>query len=401
MVFIRRVRAIRKSLVGAVALAGVLAVGGCKNEEQVESGAKPDDGPQVIRIGTTMGLAGPTATYGQSMLHGIRLAIDQTNARGGIAGKKIELQVEDNAGKADQAVTAAQKLISSDNVLAILGDLLSSGSLAIAPLCQNSKIPMVTPTSTNPEVTKKGNYIFRTCFDDGFQGRVVARFVARHLKLKSVAVLIDNKSDYSRGLAKSFTEEFAKSGKVVATDYYTAGDSDFRPQLTNIKAKKPQALFIPGYYAEVGLIAMQARQLGMKQPLLGGDGWESPKLIEIGEGAVEGGYFSTHYFAQSNNPQVQSFVAHYKKKYNGESPDTLAALSYDAALLLVAAIKKSGATTPTLTNRRKLREALAQTKNFSGVTGRISMDKQRNVVKPAVVLRVRGNKFTYVTTVKP
>lgn len=401
MVALKRGKVLGAGLACTAIVAGMLALGGCKNAGQGGEVNTAKSESQTIKIGVTTGLTGGTATYGQSMYRGIQQVIDEVNAKGGVNGRKIELQVEDNGGKADQAVTVAQKLISSDNVLAILGDLLSSSSLAIAPICQKEQIPMVTPTSTTPEITKKGDYIFQTCFDDDFQGRVGARFATQYLKVKNVAVLIDNKSDYSRGLARAFAQEFGKSGKVVATDYYSAGDSDFRPQLTNIKAKNPEALFIPGYYTEVGLIAQQARQLGIKQPMFGGDGWESSKLVEIGKNAVEGTYFSTHYYAQNNNPQVRKFVDGYKKRNNGESPDTMAALGYDAALIMVAAIEKSGVTTADAESRSRLRDALAQTKNFSGVTGNTSLDEQRKVVRPAIMLQVKDKKFAYVTTIKP
>jgi branched-chain amino acid transport system substrate-binding protein len=401
MVALKQKKVLWAGLACTAVLAGTLALSGCKNEEQAGEGIAANTGPKTIKLGVTSGMTGGTATYGQSMYRGVQQAVDEINAKGGVNGKKIELQVEDNGGKADQAVTVAQKLISSDNVLAIIGDLLSSCSLAIAPICQKEQIPMVTPTSTTPEVTSKGNYIFQTCFDDGFQGRVGARFAMQHLKVKKVAVLIDNKSDYSRGLAKAFTDEFSKNGKVVATAYYAAGDSDFRPQLTSIKGKSPEALFIPGYYTEVGLIAQQARQLGIKQPMFGGDGWESSKLAEIGKSAVEGSYFSTHYYAENNNPLVKKFVADYKKRNNDVAPDTLAALAYDATLIMVDAIKKSGVTNSSATSRSKLRDALAKTKNFSGVTGNISMDENRKVVKPAIMLQVKSKKFAYVTIIKP
>jgi len=388
-------------MVGTVVLSSLLVMGGCKQEETVETGAIPGAVPQTIKIGLYTAMTGSLAPYGQSTRSGMLMAIDEVNAVGGVQGKRLQLITEDNAGKPEQSVTVVQKLISSDNVLAILGEVASSNSLAAAPLCQKAKVPMITPISTSPEVTKKGDYIFRTCFIDPFQGTIGARFAAKQLKAKTVAILVDNKSDYSRGLARFFEQEFNKTGKVVATFYYSAGDGDFRVQLTAIKAKKPDVLFIPGYYTEVSLIALQARQLGLKQPLLGGDAWDSPKLVEIGKNAVQGAYFSTHYAPASKEKRVQDFVAAYKKKYNGTTPDSLAALGYDAAQMLVAAIKKSGSTTTSENSRQKLRDALAQTTNFPGVTGDITLDKDRNAVKPAVMLQVRGKKFEYVSTVKP
>ncbi len=388
---------------GALAAAGVLLIGGCKNQgssENTGAGATAASGG-TITLGLNTSLTGSTATFGKNTQNGIQMAIDEVNAKGGVLGKKVVLQTEDNASRADESVTAVQKLISSDNVLVVLGDVASSNSLAAAPICQKSKVPMVSPTSTNPKVTEVGDYIFRTCFIDPFQGTVCARFARDTLKAKNVAVLVDNKSDYSKGLAKYFVEEFSKTGKIVSTSYYTAGDADFRAQLTNIKAKNPDLIFLPGYYTEVGAIASQARQLGMKQPFLGGDGWDSPKLTEIGKDAVQGAYFSTHYSPESDDPRVQKYGADYKKKFNGQTPDAMSAVAYDAANIVFAAIEKANATQPNDADRAKIRDAIAATKNFPGVTGDITIDKNRNAVKPAVILQVKGNKFTYLTTVKP
>lgn len=386
---------------GIALLTGIVVSGGCKQNGNIETGANPEASNRTIKIGLYTSMTGGTATYGQSTYKGVAMALEEVNAAGGVQGNKLRLIVEDNAGKPEQSITAVQKLIAADQVLAILGEVASSNSLAAAPICQSAKVPMISTMSTNPEVTRKGDYIFRTCFIDPFQGTVCARFAAQHLKAKTVGILVDNKSDYSRGLAKFFSDEFNKSGKVVATQYYNAGDGDFRAQLTSIKAKNPDVLFIPGYYSEVSLIALQARQLGMKQKLLGGDAWDSPKLVEIGKGAMQGGYFSTHYVPESKEPRVQKFVAAYKKKYKGETPDSLAAMGYDAANMLVAAMKTSGVTTANETSRKKLRDALAQTSKFPGVTGDITMNQDRNAVKPAVMLQVKGQKFTYVSTVQP
>lgn len=379
---------------------GVLLISGCKNQGGDTAGGTAAGGG-TITLGLNTSLTGGTATFGKNTQNGIEMAIAEANAKGGVLGKKVVLQTEDNASRADESVTAVQKLISSDNVLVVLGDVASSNSLAAAPICQKSKVPMVSPTSTNPKVTQVGDYIFRTCFIDPFQGTVCARFARDNLKAKTVAVLVDNKSDYSQGLAKYFVEEFSKTGKIVSTSYYTAGDADFRAQLTNIKAKNPDLIFLPGYYTEVGAIASQARQLGMKQPFLGGDGWDSPKLTEIGKDAVQGAYFSTHYSPESDDPRVQKFGADYKKMFNGQTPDAMSAVAYDATNIVFAAIEKANATEPNEADRAKIRDALAATKNFPGVTGDITIDKDRNAVKPLVILQVKGNKFAYVTTVKP
>jgi branched-chain amino acid transport system substrate-binding protein len=255
---------------------------------------------------------------------------------------------------------------------------------------------MISPSSTNPDVTKKGNFIFRTCFIDPFQGTVGAKFAKENLKATKAAVLTDVKNDYSVGLAQFFKEEFTKGGgQIVAEASYSEGDKDFRAQLTTIKTKNPDVIYIPGYYTDVGNIAIQVRSLRMKQPLLGGDGWDSEKLTEIGKGAVQGSYFSSHYSPESKDQRVVKFVTAYKKKY-GVTPDSLSACAYDAAKLMCDAIKRAGGT-----DREKIRDAIAETKDFPGVTGDITLDKDRNAVKPAVILQVQGNAFKYLTTVNP
>lgn len=393
---------------GACAVAGILVAGGCKDQGGATGGTSgvtnssgKTDAKGELLLGLYTSMTGGTASFGKSTNSGVSMAIAEANASGGVLGRQIRVQLEDNGGKPDQAVTAVQKLISSDNVVAVLGDVASSNSLAAGPVCQNAKVPMLSPSSTNPKVTQIGDYVFRTCFIDPFQGTVCARFAQKNLKANTAAVFIDSKSDYSQGLAKYFIEEFGKTGKIVSTQYYSAGDNDFRAQLTNIKPKNPDVLFIPGYYTEVGAIALQARELKMKQPLLGGDGWDSPKLISIGKDAVQGAYFSTHYSSESNDPRVKKFVADFKKKYNGENPDALCAIAYDAANLMIAAIKKAGVAGADEASRMKIRDALAATKDFPGVTGNITLDKERNAIKPAVMVQVKGKEFKYVATIKP
>ena len=385
---------------GAVTMAGALSLSGCKNEGGTTGGTAAG-GDDVIKLGVYTSMSGSGATYGENTAAGIKMAVDEANAKGGINGKQVVVQVEDNNGKPDQSATAVQKLISSDKVMVVLGDFMSSNTLAAAPICQNAKVPMVSPSATNAEVTKKGDFIFRTCFVDSIQGVVDARFAKDHLKAKTAALFIDNKSDHARGIAKFFSEEFKKGGTIIATDYYNGGDADFRPQLTNIKAKNPDVIYMPAYYSDAGAIALQARELGLKQPLLGSDAWDSPKLVEIGGKAIEGGYFSTHYSPDSTDPRVKEFVANFKKINNGEAPDSLAATAYDAAKITLAAIEKAGATTSSEADRIKVRDALAQTQNFPGVTGDITIDKDRNVTKPLVLVQVKDGKFAYVSTVKP
>ncbi|MEY4632424.1 MAG: hypothetical protein RIQ81_2544, partial [Pseudomonadota bacterium] len=270
----------------------------------------------VIKIGEVGSMTGSEATFGVATHQGVELAIREINASGGIRGKKLQVISLDDQGKPEEAATAVTRLITQDKVTAIVGEVASSRSLAMAPIAQQYKIPMVSPSSTNPKVTEIGDYIFRVCFIDPFQGFVMARFAADNLKVKKVAILRDVKNDYSVGLSKFFTETFKKlGGEIVVDQSYSAGDIDFKSQLTAIRGKKPEAIFVPGYYTEVGLIARQARSLGIKAPLLGGDGWDSPKLLQIGGKAVEGAFFSNHYSAEDKSPHVQSFIERYRKDY--------------------------------------------------------------------------------------
>lgn len=377
----------RLALLAASGVCCVALIAGCKNNQSAGT-------QDVILIGEYASMTGATATFGKSADNGVQLATKEINASGGVLGKPIKIELQDDAGQPAQATTAVQKLL-ADNVVAVLGEFASSNSLAGAPLCQSHKIPMVTPGSTNPAVTEVGDYIFRTCFIDPFQGTVCAKFASETLNAKTAAVFTDIKSDYSVGLSKYFIQEFSKTGKIVGEESYSQGDSDFRSQLTRIKAAKPDIIFIPGYYTEVGNIAVQARSLGMKQPFLGGDGWDSPKLAEIGKDAIQGSYFSTHFSSESKDPLVANFVSTYKKEY-GEAPDGVAAVNYDGARILYDAIKRAGSTDPA-----KIRDALAATKDFPGVTGNITIDEKRNAVKPAVILQVQGNKYKYLTTVNP
>ena len=341
-------------------------------------------------------MTGSEATFGISTHQGIELAIKEQNARGGVKGKKLELINVDNQGKPEEAAIGTTKLITQDKVIAVLGEVASSRSLAMAPIAQKNKIPMISPSSTNPKVTTIGDYIFRVCFIDPFQGEVMAKFAAETLKVKKVAILRDVKSDYSLGLSDYFKAAFVKGGgEIVVDQTYSSGDVDFNSQLTSIRSKKPEAIFIPGYYTEVGLIAKQARKLGIKVPLLGGDGWDSTKLYEIGGKSLNNSYFSNHYSKDDQAPSVQTFVKNYEAAYKA-TPDGLAAMGYDAALVLIAAMEKTKNLTP-----KEIRDAIASTKDFSAVTGKISIDDKRNASKPAVVLEVKDGKFLYKSTVSP
>ncbi len=350
----------------------------------------------VFLIGEYGSLTGGTATFGQSTHKGIELATEEINAQGGLLGKKIKVITEDDQSKPEEAKTAVLKLIKQNGVKAVIGEVASSRTLAAAPEAQRAKVPMISPASTNPKVTEVGDYIFRACFVDTFQGSSMAKFAYNNLKLRNVAVLKDIKNDYSVGLADFFEKTFKElGGKIVAVESYSEGDIEFRAQLTAIKAENPDGIYIPGYYTEVGLIARQARELGLNIPLMGGDGWDSSKTIEIGGKAVEGSYYTNHYASDDPNPTIQNFIEKFKKKY-GVTPDAMAVLGYDSANILFDAIKRANSEDPT-----KIRDALAQTKNFPGVSGNITMDANRNAEKAIVVLTIENGKVKFKEKINP
>jgi branched-chain amino acid transport system substrate-binding protein len=368
----------------------------CVKKEEGASSQAQGGGNELV-FGEYGSMTGSESTFGVSTHKGIMMAVEEANKAGGIKGKQIRVISYDDQGKSEEAVTVVTKLIAQDRVSIVLGEVASSRSLAAAPIAQQNGIPMISPSSTNPKVTQVGDYIFRVCFIDPFQGSVMAKFAMNNLKLKKAAIFRDIKSDYSVGLANFFVEEFKKMGGEIVTDVsYASGDVDFKSQLTAMKTKKPEVLFVPGYYTEVGIIARQVKELGLKAVLLGGDGWDSEKLSEIGGPSIIGGYFSNHYSQEDKNPVVQNFVNNYKAKY-GDIPSGLAAMGYDAALVAIDAAKRATDLSP-----KALKDAIAQTKNFQGVTGIITINDERNAVKPAVVLKVaENNQFHYVTTVNP
>ncbi len=401
----------RRSFV-ALALLALSSFAGCERKATTEptgSGAPTTTTPataeahveaDTILFGEVGSLTGAQATFGISTKNGVQMALDEVNAAGGITidgkAKKVAVRVYDDQGKSEEAANAVTRLINQDKVVVILGEVASSNSLAMAPVAQKAGVPMITPSSTNPKVTEVGDGIFRVCFIDPFQGTVMAKFATDTLKAKNVAVLKDNKSDYSLGLTQFFSETFkASGGVIVAEEAYSQGDTDFRGQLTAIKGKAPDAIYVPGYYTDVGVIARQARELGLKVPMLGGDGWESEKLFELGGSAIDGSYFSNHYSTEDPTPRTQAFIKAYEAKY-GSKPDSLGALGYDAAMVAIEAIKRAGST-----DGAKLKAAIAVTKDHPGVAGTISLDANRNAIKPAVVLQVKDSKAAYVTTISP
>jgi branched-chain amino acid transport system substrate-binding protein len=369
-----------------------LALAGCSQSSDSAAGATA-----TIKIGEFASLTGKEAAFGQSSHKGTALAIEAINAAGGLLGKQVEFIYEDNRSTPGESATIAKKLITRDKVVALLGEVASGRSLEAAPIAQSNKVPMISPSSTNPKVTETGDYIFRVCFTDPFQGKLLAEFAKRTLKAQKVAIFSDVSAPYSVGLAQYFKAPFvANGGQVSAEQKYTGGDKDFKAQLTAIKATAPDAIFVPGYYTDAGLIVAQARQLGIKAPLFGGDGWEAPELIQIAGSALEGTYYSTHFSAENQDANVQGFVAAYRAKYNGESPDAMAALGYDSAMVLADAIKRAGTTESV-----KLRAAIAATKDYDGLTGKTTLDAERNATKSAVIITVKDNKFRYVETIAP
>jgi branched-chain amino acid transport system substrate-binding protein len=359
--------------------------------------AKQQAQSESIRLGSVLALSGAQASFGQSTRKGIELALKEINDQGGILGKKITVNFFDNQSKPEESATVLTRIITQDKVVAILGDTASSNSLAMAPVAQRYKIPFVSPSSTNPRVTQVGDYIFRVCFIDPFQGEVMAKFAAESLKLNKIAVLRDIKSDYSVGLADFFKNTFTGlGGDIVADLSYAEGDVDFKSQLTAIKSLNPEAIFVPGYYNEAGLIARQARELGMSLPLLGGDGWDSTKLTEIGGSALEGSYFSNHYSPEDPTPEGRRFIETYKVMFPNEIPDGLSVTGYEAMLILGDAIRRAGST-----EASKIRDALASTRNFAAPSGLISINEHRDAFKPAVVLEIKQGRFAFKEKINP
>lgn len=382
-----------------------LAGAGCKDRNQGndehdraarDGGGATAAGTGDIIVGEYGSMTGQTATFGIETHNGAQMAVDEVNKAGGVKGRKIRLISLDDQGKSDEAVTAVTRLIDLEHAVAILGEVASSRSKVGARVCQRKRIPMVTPSSTNPEVTKVGDFIFRVCFIDPFQGHVMAKFAHENLHFTKVAILRDVRNDYSVGLADAFKTSWEHMGGTIVEDTsYNEGDSDFSAQLTTIKAKSPEAIFVPGYYTEVGNIAVQAHRLGLNVPLLGGDGWDSPQLVQIGGAALDGSYFSNHYSPERATPTAQRFIAEYRRRHQ-DTPSGLAALGYDAARILFAAMQTAGGTDP-----EAVRDALAATRGFDGVTGSINIDAERNAIKPAVVLKIDGGQFKYEATVDP
>ena len=350
----------------------------------------------TIPIGFFGDLTGPTFNFGLSAKNGVLMAADEINQTGGINGHKLDLVIEDDKGSPEESAQITGRLIERYKVVAIIGAGASGNSLAAAPKAQSAHVPLISPSSTNPAVTEAGDYIFRACFIDAFQGEVMARFAVNTLKAKRAAIMVDFNSPYSRGLTDFFEFSFRKlGGEIVAKQSFSQGDADYRGQLSVVKAANPDLIYIPGYYGDVAIMAKQARQLGLTVPLLGADGWDAPELWELGGDALNGSYISNHYSADDPEERIQKFTREYRQRYGNLTPDAHAALAYDALKFFAEAVARAGTTEGT-----KLREALAETKDFAGVTGIISMDRQRNAVKPAVVLKLEDGRYIYQETIQ-
>ncbi|MHB0897276.1 MAG: ABC transporter substrate-binding protein [Spirochaetales bacterium] len=348
-----------------------------------------------IKIGAVSPLTGEAATFGLSTKNGMELAVAEWNAAGGLLGKQIQLIVEDDKGDPAEGASVFSKLIQQDKVVAIVGGITSRVALAGAPIAQAAKIPMITPTATNEKVTQVGDYIYRSCFIDPFQGKVAAKFAIEGLQAKNVAIIFDVGNDYSKGLAETFAASYeALGGKIAASEGYPSGATDFKAQLTKIVQSKPDCLYIPAYYNDVGLIAKQARELGYKGALLGSDGWDSSELVKIGGNAIEGGYFTNHYSKDDTRPEVQAIVQKYTAKY-GAAPDALAVLAYDGMNIMLDAIKRAGST-----KSEAIRDALKAT-DLACVGGQIKFDEFRNPVKSVVIIEMKDGQQVYKTTISP
>ncbi|GIM44896.1 ethanolamine utilization protein EutJ [Collibacillus ludicampi] len=375
-------------------------VAGCGSQSTSSQGSSGDNG-STIKIGADLELTGGQASYGTSALKGIQLAAEEINNAGGINGKKIEIVQADDSSKPEESTRAAQKLISQDKVVAIIGTSTSTNTLAAVQVVQDKKIPMITPTATNAKVTvnngKVNSYVFRACFIDPFQGSVMANFATQNLKAKTAVVYIDTSSDYSKGLAKSFEDTFKKNGgQILSEESYQQNDSDFKVVLTRIKERNPDVIYVPGYYNEVGKIVKQAREMGIKAPFMGGDGWDAPQLVDIaGKENLNNTFISNHYAADDPDPVIQKFVSAFKTKY-GSAPDGFAVLGYDAMNMLADAIKRAGSADPS-----KIRDALEATKDFKAVTGTLTLDQNHDPIKAATILEFKDGKEVFKTKVNP
>jgi len=392
---------LRKAFLAILLILTVAGTGvaGCGQPEAAKKEEPKKEAP-LVRIGLNAEITGSVPVVGQSCKNAALMAAEEVNAAGGleVGGQKIKVQVfvEDNEDKAESAAAVTQKLINQNQVLAMVGPNASRNAIPAASVAESSKVPMITPWSTNPKTTADKKFVFRACFIDDFQGVVCAKFAENNLQAKTAAVLYDVASEYNKGIAEIFKKTFESGGaKVVSFETYTTGDKDFSSQLTKIKNAKPDVLFLPNYYSEVPLQVQQAIRLGYKGKFLGSDSWGSPELVKLGGAAMEGHYFSTHYAPDIATPVAQKFISAYKQKY-GSTPDDVAALTYDSFGLLFQAIKAAGKL-----DRQAVREALASITKYVGVTGEMQFKGTGDPIKSAVILQIKGGEFKYFETARP
>lgn len=370
---------------------------GCTSKE-TSGGANSD----TIKVGLNYELSGGVATYGQGLTDGVLLAFEEINNNGGVLGKKLEPVQVDNKSNDTEAANVSTRLATRDKVVALLGPATSGNTKAAIPAATQNKVPLISASATADDVTVDSNgnvreYIFKTCFSDSFQGVMMAELAFGELQMKNAAILSDSTSDYAKGLSKSFKETYTNlGGKILAEEAYQSKDTDFKAVLTNLKGLNPEVLFVPGYYEEVGLIVRQARELGLNVPILGGDGYESPKLTEIaGKDVLNNVYYSSHYSSMDNSEEVVRFTKNFQEKYKKE-PDAFNALGYDMAYFLKDALERSGEANP-----EKLKDALAATKDFKGVTGTFSIDENHNPVKSVTVIEMKDGVPTFYKKLDP
>ncbi len=369
---------------------GLAMITGCAPPSNTNTANPSATAAASIKIGVNMELSGDVASYGESTVNGIQMAIDEINAKGGINNKKVEIVKYDNKSDAAEATTLATKLMTQDKVLVILGPATSGAFKAEIPVANDNKIPVISGSATTDDVTVDANgvkeYAFRICYNDSYQGTAMAAFALNNLNAKNIVIIKDSSSDYGKGLSESFTAKYtADGGTIVTEEAYVKGDTDFKAILTKIKDMSFDAIFIPGYYNEAGLIIKQARELGIMVPILGADGFDSPSLLELaGADALSNVYFSNHYSSLDQDPVVVNFIKTYKDK-NGKDPDAFNALGYDLAKFACDAIGRA-----TDLTGAAVKDALASTENFTGVTGSFSIDENHNPVKSIVVIEMQN-----------
>ena len=385
----------------SLSLAASVALAGCGTDSSNDNSDSGGSDGGTIKIGANLELSGGVASYGQSILEGLELAIEEINEEG-IDGKKLDLVKKDNKSDGPEATSVALNLLTQEKVVASVGAATSGNTIAQVEIANNNQIPIISPSGTNPDITfkdgKLNEFAFRTSFIDPFQGTVAANFASQEVKATKAAVYIDSSNDYSKGLAAAFIEQFeSNGGTIVAQEAYQTKDTDFRSTLTSLKSAEPDFIFLPGYYEEVGLIIKQAREAGLNVPIMGGDGWDSPTLVDIaGPEALNNTFITNHYSSGDPDPKIKDFVKAFKEKYSNKSPDAFNALGYDTGYFLADAIKRAGSTDPV-----KIKDALASTNGLELITGTFTLDDKHNPVKSATILEYVNGEQQFKTKIDP